>query len=126
MRLLCIHTKLAQISQTMRARMKKYEKMDIHCDFASGGEVEDEILVEISNHLAAYKDTEVTFSKRITGGSRIMIEFSNNQFIYQLEQNTVKDSNCTLKIFDKDYNLIKTRPISIEKLSDFVLSLAYK
>ncbi len=55
-----------------------------------------------------------------------MIEFSNNQFIYQLEQNTVKDSNCTLKIFDKDYNLIKTRPISIEKLSDFVLSLAYK
>lgn len=55
-----------------------------------------------------------------------MIEFSNNQFIYQLEQNTVKDSNCTLKIFDKDYNLIKTRPISIEKLSGFVLSLAYK
>lgn len=106
--------------------MKKYEKMDIHCDFASGGEVQDEILVEISNHLAAYKDIEVTFSKRITGGSRIMIEFSNNQFIYQLEQNTVKDSNCTLKIFDKDYNLIKTRPISIEKLSDFVLSLAYK
>lgn len=55
-----------------------------------------------------------------------MIRFSRSQFIYELEQNTTTDSDCTLKIFDKDYNLIKTKHVSIEKLSEFLLSIAYQ
>jgi len=54
-----------------------------------------------------------------------MIEFTKNNFIYQLEQNTIKNSDCTLKIFDKEYNLIKKKHIPINKLSDFLLSIAY-
>lgn len=54
-----------------------------------------------------------------------MIEFSKNLFIYQLEQNTIKDSDCTLKIFDENYNLLKKKHISIIQLSDFLLSIAY-
>lgn len=53
-----------------------------------------------------------------------MIEFSKNLFIYQLEQNTIKDSDCTLKIFDENYNLLKKKHISIIQLSDFLLSVA--
>jgi hypothetical protein len=55
-----------------------------------------------------------------------MIEFTRNKFIYQLTQNTILDSDCTLKIFDKEYNLIKTKYIPVQKLSDFILSIAYK
>lgn len=55
-----------------------------------------------------------------------MIEFSKSQFIYQLEQNTIKDSNCTLKIYDKEYNLIKVKNISIQTLSDYLLSIVYE
>lgn len=55
-----------------------------------------------------------------------MIEFTKNLFIYQLEQNTIKNSNCTLTVFDKDYNKIKSVTIPIEKLSNFLLSVVYK
>ena len=55
-----------------------------------------------------------------------MIEFSTNQFIYQLEQNTIINSDCILRIFDKEYNLIKQKNIPIKLLSDFLLSITYK
>lgn len=54
-----------------------------------------------------------------------MIEFSRNGFIFQLEQNTIKDSDCTLKIFDDEYNLIKIKSVSMSKLSDFLLTEFY-
>jgi hypothetical protein len=54
-----------------------------------------------------------------------MIEFSNNLFIFRLEQNTIKDSDCTLTVFDKEYNLIKKKHVSIKKLSEFLLSILY-
>lgn len=55
-----------------------------------------------------------------------MIEFKRNGFIFRLEQNTITDSDCTLKIFDESYNLIKTKCVSISKLSDYVLTEFYK
>lgn len=54
-----------------------------------------------------------------------MIEFTRNEFIFRLEQNTITDSNCTLKIYDKEYNLIKTKVVPIGKLSDFLLENFY-
>lgn len=55
-----------------------------------------------------------------------MIQFSDNIYIYVLEQNTISNSDCHLKIYDKDFNLIKTKHIPITKLSDCILSLAFK
>ncbi len=55
-----------------------------------------------------------------------MIEFRKCGFIFRLEQDTITDSNCTLKIFDESYNLIKTKCVSIGKLSDFILTEFYK
>ena len=54
-----------------------------------------------------------------------MIEFTRNEFIFRLEQNTITNSNCTLKIYDKEYNLIKIKVVSIGKLSDFLLENFY-
>jgi hypothetical protein len=54
-----------------------------------------------------------------------MIEFSNKEFIFRLEQNTIKDSECSLKIFDKEYNLIKIKYVSINKLSSFLITEFY-
>jgi hypothetical protein len=55
-----------------------------------------------------------------------MIEFTRNEFIFRLEQNTITDSDCTLKIYDKVYNLIKIKNVSIKKLADFLLENFYK
>ena len=55
-----------------------------------------------------------------------MIQFSDNIYNYVLEQNTISNSECHLKIYDKDFNLIKTKHIPIKKLSNFILSLAFK
>ena len=57
-----------------------------------------------------------------------MIEFStnNSMFIFQVEQNTVKNSNCTIRMYDKDYKLIRSKSLSITKLSDFILTEFYK
>jgi len=52
-----------------------------------------------------------------------MIEFENNLFIFRLEQNTIRGSDCTLTVFDKEYNLIKKKHVSIIQLSDFLLRL---
>ena len=55
-----------------------------------------------------------------------MTEFRKNGFIFKLEQNTVMHSNCSLKMYDDEYNLIKIKAISIEKLSNFLLEEFYK
>jgi len=55
-----------------------------------------------------------------------MIQFSDNTFNYILEQNTSINSDCNLKVYDKDFNLIKTKHVPITKLSDFLLSLTFK
>lgn len=52
-----------------------------------------------------------------------MIEFTNSGFIFRLEQNTIANSDCTLYQYDKDYNLIRKKHISINKLADFLLTI---
>lgn len=55
---------------------------------------------------------------------RGVIEFSTRLFVYQLEQNTGRDSDCTLKVFDKDYNLLGIGIVPIKLLSEFLLNTA--
>ena len=54
-----------------------------------------------------------------------MIEFTEINYL-SVNQKYILMGDCIVKIFDEEYNLIKTKCIPVQKLSDFILSIAYK
>lgn len=50
-----------------------------------------------------------------------MIEFSDRMFVYRLEQNTIRDSDCTLTVYNKEYDEIRKMHVSMNKLKSFLL-----